>query len=384
MTPLQTIRVVEDRSVDAACSPEAAAELLASPTDFFDVLPTATSGMYRITAGGRVGTWESPSLCVVVEPKIAGVNVLAMIDPEAPLTAEGGGEPEGALTTVAARLGRLMTRHAAVGLRQDYVERKRQSAFLTGKLDVPAHARSSHPPTDLFHVEQDDYTPDMPANQFPKCVVDLLQWRFPAELTPAAAAYAGVDAAGFNPRSGLYPRRPVPLAEEEIIACAELLWGLCGVDRGPRDRPTLKALDLHRIFEQYVARELLTRLPGLGVSPQRTISLAVEDTDRHFRLTGAPDIVVSAEDRTRIVADTKWKVLEWRPNPADVHQIMAYMHATRCPFGMLIYPGEENTCREFDVLGGGQLTVQQVNVVGTVEECQTAIAELADVICGRF
>lgn len=387
MTPVQTIRVVEDRSVDAALSPEAAAELFTASTDFFDARPTPTSGIFRVTAGGRVGTWESPSLRIVVEPKIPGVNVLAMIDPEAPLTAAGGGAPEGAVTAVAARLGRLMTRHAAVGLRQDYVERKSQSTFLTGKLDVPAHARDSRPPADLFHVEQDDYTPDIPANQFPKCVADLLQWRFPAELTPAAIAYSAVDTAGFDLRSGMILWRPVPLAEKEIITCAELLVGLCGLDQGPPGRPTLKTLDLHRIFEKYVVRELWPRMPGFGVVPQQAISLAVEDTDRNFRLTGAPDMVIDGGDRTLVVADTKWKVLESRPNPADVHQIIAYMHATRSPLGMLIYPGEENTNREFDVLGDGQLIVQQVKVVGTVEACQAGIAEVADAIrrrCSEF
>ena len=393
--PAITIRVTEDRSVDAVLEASVAGDLWRLSQELVTLRPTSTRDCYRVTAGGKIGIVETSGVRIVVEPKIPLVNLLALLDPDSPVLSTGM-MPDGApddllLAALAVRLARSMVAHARRGLRRGYVAQLSSSEFLRGKLDVPAQMRQVNSPGVRFHVEFETLTPDIPANQFPKALAAELLDRFGAtspvgeSLSDAIAAYHGV--------TGRFPTdtfaeaiQNVPGEDSEcqLLELARLIQdGFDPRSGGHDSRPTLRMLDVHRVFETHVARGLKQRLGDFQVDLQPVVVMgSSRDADRANPLA-RPDLLLSRGTMPIWLIDTKWKISGGTPGPDDWRQVIAGMHVTGCPFGMLIYPGESHQGVEYGIPGGGSIIVQHVCVTGEARGCRESLERLADELRDR-
>lgn len=104
---------------------------------------------------------------------------------------------------------------------------------------------------------------------------------------------------------------------------------------------------MEKVFEAYVARNLKRVLTGLDweVSTQDK-GYYLFDSPRQFALR--PDIVITRDDGSRIVLDTKWKALTNNPrqnygiSQADMYQMYAYSKKYNTSEIWLLYPVNED------------------------------------------
>jgi 5-methylcytosine-specific restriction enzyme subunit McrC len=100
---------------------------------------------------------------------------------------------------------------------------------------------------------------------------------------------------------------------------------------------------MEKVFESYVTQQLRKTLVGLGweVSSQDK-GYYLFDVPRQFALR--PDIVITRDDGSRIILDTKWKGLVDNPrvnfgiSQADMYQMYAYSKKYSSPEIWLLYP----------------------------------------------
>ena len=100
---------------------------------------------------------------------------------------------------------------------------------------------------------------------------------------------------------------------------------------------------MEKIFESYVAQQLKKVMPDLGwdISVQDK-GFYLFDSPRQFALR--PDIVITRDDGSRIILDTKWKNLADNPgtnygiSQSDMYQMYAYSKKYETPEIWMIYP----------------------------------------------
>jgi 5-methylcytosine-specific restriction enzyme subunit McrC len=103
---------------------------------------------------------------------------------------------------------------------------------------------------------------------------------------------------------------------------------------------------MEKVFEAYVARNLKRVMAGFGweVSTHDK-EYYLFDSPRQFALR--PDIVITRDDGSRIVLDTKWKALTNKPrqnygiSQADMYQMYAYSKKYKTSEIWLLYPVNE-------------------------------------------
>ena len=103
---------------------------------------------------------------------------------------------------------------------------------------------------------------------------------------------------------------------------------------------------MEKVFESYVAQQLKKALQDLNweVSAQDK-GYYLFDSPRQFALR--PDIVITRDDGSQIILDTKWKSLVDKPrinygiSQADMYQMYAYSKKYGTPEIWLLYPVNE-------------------------------------------
>ena len=129
----------------------------------------------------------------------------------------------------------------------------------------------------------------------------------------------------------------VPTRQEEGVGPALALarWLITGaapaLDVGERLFAVFR-LDLARLFEQFVAALLQTRLAEAQVWPQRGVPL-----DQAGQFVVRPDLVVEREGQPPLVLDTKYKS-PTPTDPADIYQLLTYCQALGARRAALVYP----------------------------------------------
>ncbi|MBX9579537.1 MAG: McrC family protein [Gemmataceae bacterium] len=388
----RTVRLVERRT-RAVRLPRAEADFLVGPgRTLVDLvpLPSLTLGarQYRLTPRGFVGVLDGPTVRYDIGSKLPWANLLMLLGlADRPF---GGGEPAAGLLDLLAReLADRMREVARAGLVGGYGEADRASPFLRGRLRAADQLRDTAARAfpDRFHVTEDVYDLDTPWNRVPKRVaLDLL--RRP-DLSPAArdgltaalvpfadvpdgpATDAEFDAAGREPRAAAY--------NGLLTLCRLLRDGLSAAD------PTSSAgggflIDLGRAFERHLAA---TARAAVGGRP----GWAVEDQPRFVAgsVEFVPDVLVRRRGDARLVLDAKWKRVG--PDPADLHQVLAYAAVTGAAHVALVYPGRKPGWRSLAV-GRVTVTLARLPAVGSVSDCQDGGRRLLAAVlrhrpCGR-
>jgi len=336
--------------------------------------------------GARAFSWHSPSrmrveqfvgtvhlgdLQVEILPKLEGLteparvrqSLLGMLAIAEDLEVQGSemvgfldaGEP---FVRALARLYcRKLVELARRGLRQEYRARHDLLPFVRGKVDWPAHARKAVTRRLELPCRFDERSEDTPLNRTLKAalveVSSLLEYSRASNLVNELRhSMSGVSEA--RPSVLELTRVQTDRASRElapVLGLAKLILGRRSPDlsraaAGGR-RTYALVWDMNVLFEEYVGRVSRQVLGprGLKVDLQERASayLAVEATGGQKAFLLRPDILVRQGRKPKIVADTKWKVLDpGEPHlgvsSADVYQMLAYARRFEVFDALLIFP----------------------------------------------
>ncbi|MFQ0830793.1 McrC family protein [Serratia fonticola] len=247
------------------------------------------------------------------------------------------------------------------GLRSDYVNEHGNLPFMKGKLMLSAQLRHNVVNRHKFCVNYDDYLPDCSANRLLhsalhklsslKLSSDNQRWlqelRFAFDGIPLSRDVES-DIASLRLDRGM-AHYYEPLAWAQLILSGMNPSALQGEN---------KALSLlfpmEAVFESFVAQTLADELPqNLKVKSQAaTYSLVKHGEQDCFKLR--PDLLIQSRYpiKTRMVLDTKWKLINSRSQPqsmyglsqADFYQMFAYGQKYLAGVGemYLIYPEHDD------------------------------------------
>lgn len=245
------------------------------------------------------------------------------------------------------------------GIRGDYRERRGNLFALRGKLLVGEQLRRNLHRPDRFFTEHEEFSSDRPENRLLRTalgrVLELsnhaahlrrareLRFVF-AEIPDSTASHQDLQRVRMERGMEYY---------HDALAWTRLLLEevspLTGV--GAFQAPSL-LYPMEAVFEAYVAKHLARQLnPALTLKTQpRRLSLLLHRERALFQLR--PDLLIEADGETRMVLDTKWKLIDERRfdgsrkygiAQADIYQLFAYAQRYLGNTGdvVLIYPKNE-------------------------------------------
>jgi 5-methylcytosine-specific restriction enzyme subunit McrC len=228
------------------------------------------------------------------------------------------------------------------GLHRSYVEREENLSLVRGRIDFTRDTRLNAILRHRKYCRFAEFTWDIPENQILHQVLHLLAGaQFSratrvrlgqledalAELTPAMFPAGAVDRFHYHRFNDDY--------RQLHQLCRLFLEGASlSEELGVVDFRTF-LVDMNALFEKFIAQVLTDAKPsGILVEPQVHTHL-----DWARKVLMRPDIVVRRSGSVRLVADTKYKLVEPEEfQHHDVYQILAYCSALRVARGLLIYP----------------------------------------------
>ena len=235
---------------------------------------------------------------------------------------------------------RAVERIVKHGLRSDYTGLQDDVAALRGKLLTGPHLRRNMFRMDRFFTEHDEFTADRPENRLVHTAL-----RRVLALTGSPAIQRSARELGFVFAD--VPLSPAPADDfrrirpdrtmthyRDALGWARLILGGLSPLTGSGSHPAPSLLfPMEALFEAFVAARLSRQtVRPLFVRTQSGSRHLVHHRDRSwFRLV--PDILIREGDRTRLVLDTKWKLLNARlDDPGrkyglserDFYQMLAY------------------------------------------------------------
>ena len=242
---------------------------------------------------------------------------------------------------------RILVKH---GIKSAYIGREDNLSFYKGKLVVNEHIKQNSAHGERFYVHYDEYLVDRAENRLVKATLLKLQ-----SITSSAENQKEI--------------RQLLTAFEMVKPSInhQKNFSKVVIDRNTKDYDMLmrwskvfllnksfttfsggtnaRALlfPMEKVFESYVAQQLKKVLVELEweVSSQDK-GYYLFDSPRQFALR--PDIVITREDGSRIILDTKWKYLVDKPrinygiSQPDMYQMYAYAKKYKTSEIWLLYP----------------------------------------------
>ena len=236
------------------------------------------------------------------------------------------------------------------GIKADYIAREDNHSFYKGKLVVNEHIKQNIAHGERFYVRYDEYLVDRAENRIVKATLLKLQ-----AITDSAENQKEI--------------RKLLISFEMVKPSVnhQKNFSKVVIDRNTKDYEMLmrwsrvfllnksfttfsgatkaRALlfPMEKVFESYVAQQLKKVLADLNweVSAQDK-GFYLFDSPRQFALR--PDIVITRDDGSKAILDTKWKSLVDRPrinygiSQADMYQMYAYSKKYETSEIWLLYP----------------------------------------------
>ena len=254
---------------------------------------------------------------------------------------------------------RVLVKH---GIKSAYIGREDNLSFYKGKLVVNEHIKQNAAHGERFYVHYDEYLVDRAENRLVKATLLKLQ-----SITGSAENQKEI--------------RQLLTAFEMVKPSInhQKNFSRVVIDRGTKDYDMLmrwsrvfllnksfttfsggtnaRALlfPMEKVFESYVAKQLKKTLADLDweVSSQDK-GYYLFDSPRQFALR--PDIVITREDGSKIILDTKWKRLVDKPrinygiSQTDMYQMYAYGKKYGTSEIWLLYPMNEEMRGHQDIV----------------------------------
>lgn len=244
------------------------------------------------------------------------------------------------------------------GIARAYVIEQDNLRFIRGKLLISQNIRKNATNQARVFCEYDEFNLDRPVNRLitaalevvSKCAADFGNIRLCRELLHSfASVQPSYDIVGDLAKMKL--DRSAQHYEKAMPLCELILKSRNPLTKQGGQNLFALMFPMERVFEDYVANRLKKQFPRSTVLPQRVNSHLVDSVgdsnQRLFKLK--PDLVVKGESM-RIVADTKWKLLDkfdggkgFGIQQSDMYQLFAY--GEKCLEGrkekeavILIYP----------------------------------------------
>jgi 5-methylcytosine-specific restriction enzyme subunit McrC len=242
------------------------------------------------------------------------------------------------------------------GLRSDYVARQDSIFALRGRLLVARQISQNLVRRDRFFTEHDEFSQDRAENRLIHTALHHVlsfcrsqeSQRVARELSFVFADVPpSVDVAQDIQRIRL--ARGMGYYESALDWAKLILQGLSPITgMGSHPAPSL-LFPMEAVFEAYVEKHLARQLRADFVLKAQASSqyLVAHEEQRWFRLK--PDLLVKEKQATRLVLDTKWKLLDavkkngrekYQLSQSDFYQLYAYGHHYLNGAGdiVLIYP----------------------------------------------
>ncbi len=240
------------------------------------------------------------------------------------------------------------------GLKSAYVAREDNIYFYKGKLVVGKHIRENAAHGERFFVRYDEYLLDRAENRLIKSTLLKLQGitnsaENQKEIRQLLASFEMVRP------SANYQKDFSKVVLDRNTKDYDMLMRWSKVFLLNKSFTTFSGgynaralmFPMEKVFESYVAKQLKRVLADLewDISAQDK-GYYLFDSPRQFALR--PDIVITREDGSKVILDTKWKSLMDNPrinygiSQADMYQMYAYARKYEDQFGIpevwLLYP----------------------------------------------
>ena len=276
------------------------------------------------------------------------------------------------------------------GIKSSYISRENNLSFFKGKLVVNEHLKRNAVHGERFYVHYDEYLVDRAENRLVKATLLKLQSITSSaenqkEIRQLLTAFEMV-----NP-SDNYQKDFSRIVIDRNTKDYDMLMRWSRVfllnksfttfSGGTNARALL--FPMKKVFESYVAKQLKKTLADLDwdISCQDK-GYYLFDSPRLFALR--PDIVITREDGSKIILDTKWKSLVDKPrinygiSQADMYQMYAYAKKYGTSEIWLLYPVNSEMRNHQDITFE---SADGVNVrlffvdVANIEDCLLALRE---------
>ena len=242
---------------------------------------------------------------------------------------------------------RVLVKH---GIKSAYIGREDNLSFYKGKLVVNEHIKQNAAHGERFYVHYDEYLVDRAENRLVKATLLKLQSITSSaenqkEIRQLLTAFEMVRPSINHQKN--FSRVVIDRSTKEYEMLMRwsrvflLNKSFTTFSGGTNARALL--FPMEKVFESYVAKQLKKTLADLDweISSQDK-GYYLFDSPRQFALR--PDIVITREDSSKIILDTKWKSLVDKPrinygiSQADMYQMYAYAKKYRTSEIWLLYP----------------------------------------------
>lgn len=349
-----------------------------------------TPGLWHVTATQHVGTLVTPSVEILVRPKIPLANLFMLLDVELPPVAWGDlrfgyGTDDHLLAAFAELFVRSVEHTLAQGVLRAYREHREREVALRGRLDVPRLMRMAGMPVPV-PCRYDELTSDVAENRFLKAATRRLlrvpgvQPRTRTGLRRIVSALDGVADVDQRPDAldQVHLTRLSRYYEGSLRLAQLVLRNLGLVDRPGDNDASSFMLDMNELFQRWMTDRLRHQLRGrLVVDAEPTMTLG-----KRNQVKMAPDLVFRDGNEPVLVGDVKYKLTgTGLGRAADYYQLLAYATVTGLSTGVLIYCQDAGTAPNREVVvrrGGQRLLSYPLDLRGRREQIDASVADLAD------
>ena len=223
------------------------------------------------------------------------------------------------------------------GLKSAYVYQENNLNYFKGKLIVNEHIKRNTAHKENFYVGYDEHMADRPENRIVKATLLKLQSVTDSaenqkEIRQLLTAFEMVSTSINHEKEFSHVVIDRSTKDYEMLMrwSRVFLFNRSFTTFSGDNQARALLFPMEKVFESYVARELRKALQGFNgrFSTQDKGYYLFDAPDNKFALR--PDIVITKEDGSKIVLDTKWKRLVDNPrvnygiSQADMYQMYAY------------------------------------------------------------
>ena len=239
------------------------------------------------------------------------------------------------------------------GIKSDYVVREENRTFLKGKLLFDENLKYNFAHKERFFTANDEFIADIAPNRLLVSTILFLSAQVFSPRTSGRISQARFIFADIGPSKSI---------DKDFALCPssrhykdyELLLAWCEIFLRRKsfmpyqggDKAFALLFDMNKLFESFVAWHLKRVCKNHIVKSQDGHKFLIKDDK--FRIK--PDLVIYGKDetdlksaKTKCIADTKWKILNFSRDDygiaqGDLYQMFAYLAKYQCAKGYLIYP----------------------------------------------